>query len=144
MSVSVAIFVALTDSKPQPPAMKPILKDIKSIVALSSLLIGCASDCAGQSRALATLKGHTDQVWSVAFSQDGKRLASAGGSYRKPVGEVKVWDTTSGQEVIALKGHNAQALSVAFSRDGKRVAAARIPTCQQAKATICRLRCGTP
>ena len=36
-----------------------------------------------------TLKGHTGDVLSVAFSSDGKRLASAIGG-----GTVKVWDAT--------------------------------------------------
>ena len=47
-----------------------------------------------------TLKGHSNEVMSVAFSPDGKRLA---------VGErdetVKVWDARSGQEMLTLKGH---------------------------------------
>ena len=35
---------------------------------------------------------------SVAFSPDGKRLASA-----EPGGTVKVWDAGTGQEVLTLK-----------------------------------------
>jgi hypothetical protein len=43
---------------------------------------------------LLTLDGGADLVWGVAFSPDGKRLASCNGGVRdqdKP-GEVKVWD----------------------------------------------------
>lgn len=59
-----------------------------------------------------TLKGHNGLVWGVAFSADGKRLASAGWDHT-----VKVWDAMNGQETLTLKGHTNRVTSVAFSPD---------------------------
>ena len=64
-----------------------------------------------------TLKGHTAGVSSVAWSPDGKRLAT--GSYDKT---AKVWDAATGQELLTLKGHTGYVFSVAWSPDGKRLA----------------------
>ncbi len=47
--------------------------------------------------ALKTLSGHTDWVYAVALSPDGKRVAA--GSWN---GEVRVWDTASGNLVKAF------------------------------------------
>src|SRR5262249_25853084 len=43
---------------------------------------------------------HASRVWSVTFSPDGQRLASAGGREAHEKGEVKVWDLKTGQEAL--------------------------------------------
>ena len=56
----------------------------------------------------------------MAFSPDGKRLATAGGSGPGSMGgEIKVWDAETGQELHTLP---AGGFSVAFSPDGRRIA----------------------
>jgi WD40 repeat protein len=66
-----------------------------------------------------TLTGHSDGVVSVAFSPDGRRLASASRD-----GIVWVWDSATGLGVLTLTGHSQGVVSVAFSPDGWRLASA--------------------
>jgi WD40 repeat protein len=74
---------------------------------------------------LLTLKVNTGEHASLAFSPDGKRLASSSQPDGKigltGPGEVKVWDAQTGRELLTLKGHISAVNSVVFSPDGKRL-----------------------
>jgi WD40 repeat protein len=63
------------------------------------------------------LIGHSSWVYSVAFSPDGKYLASC--SQDKT---VKLWSIESQREVTTLQSHRSEVNSVAFSPDGKYLA----------------------
>ncbi len=64
-----------------------------------------------------TLKGHTGGVTAVAFSPDGKTLASASTD-----ATLKLWNVESGELRTTLTGHPGAVLCAAFSRDGKALA----------------------
>jgi len=57
--------------------------------------------------------GHTDLVWSVAISPNGRYALS--GSRDKT---LKLWNVSSGAEIRTFQGHTASVRSVAFSHDG--------------------------
>ena len=65
-------------------------------------------------RVTGLLRGHTGQVFSVAFSHDGARAVSGSGD-----GTVRLWDVKRREEVHCCRGHTERVFSVALSPDGK-------------------------
>jgi WD40 repeat protein len=67
-------------------------------------------------RQVSTFTGHnpTGRIWGMAFSPDGKRVATGGEG-----GVLKVWDASTGEELLNLSGHTSAVNGVGFSPDGK-------------------------
>jgi WD40 repeat protein/Flp pilus assembly protein TadD len=86
------------------PELESILKDAlhKSIQA---------------SRLRLVLRNHAGMVNGIAFSPNGRYIATASAD-----ATAKLWDATSGSDLVTFYGHTDEVSSVAFSPDGKRIA----------------------
>ena len=69
--------------------------------------------------AISAITGHTERVRSVAYSPDGTRIVTA--SFDNT---ARIWDATTGQQVMQLNGHADRLRYAAFSPDGLRVVTA--------------------
>jgi WD40 repeat protein/uncharacterized caspase-like protein len=89
--------------------MKPSLITLIVLISFAPAL--------AQKPELSVQTGHAAQVLSLAFTSDGKLLAS--GSVDKT---INLWDPATGNQLRALKGHTGTVGAVAFSPDDKLLA----------------------
>lgn len=68
---------------------------------------------------LLALTGHTGNVFSVAWSPDGRKIATASGDHT-----ARVWNSSSGSTLLSLTGHVDDVTSIAWSSDGSKIATA--------------------
>src|SRR6266702_3064805 len=68
-----------------------------------------------------TYSGHSNYVSTVAWSPDGKRIASGSGDHT-----VQVWDAPSGDHVLTYRGQSSDVTSLAWSPDGKNIVSGSI------------------
>lgn len=76
-------------------------------------------------KTLYVYRGHTNGVYAVDWSPDGKRIASGGGD-----NTVQVWDALTGAHVLIYRGHSSQVNSVNWSPNGKYIASSGDGTVQ--------------
>ncbi len=67
-------------------------------------------------RLIRTLK-HPDSVWSVAYSRNGKQIASGNRDH-----SVRLWDAQTGDLLHTLNGHTHPVYSVRYSPNGEQIA----------------------
>jgi WD40 repeat protein len=59
------------------------------------------------------------EMWALAWSPDGTRLATADAA-----GTAEVWDASTGAQLFVLEGHAGDVTDVSWSPDGTRLATA--------------------
>jgi WD40 repeat protein len=124
-----SIFEELKPVKPRRRLSKPaiiILGVLLVVIILFFSYTNVGSDAAFVSHFVTppkhfTYKGHTAYVSSVAWSPDGRYIASGSGDRT-----VQIWNASSGKLALTYRGHQTDVSALAWSKDGRYIASADI------------------
>ncbi len=81
------------------------------------------------------LAGHRAEAWTMAFSPDGKILAT-GSDDTGERATIRLWDPLSGKQLAGWKGHASMVSALAFSSDGRTLASASLDSRQPGPRNI--------
>ncbi|KAG1881927.1 quinon protein alcohol dehydrogenase-like superfamily [Suillus tomentosus] len=88
----------------------PNTKDNKSTIRIWNAMTG---------ELVATLEGHTDWVWCLVWTSDGKTLISGSSDC-----SIRTWNTSTWKQIALLEGHTYFVRSIAISPNGRILASA--------------------
>src|SRR5204862_42392 len=108
-------------SPPKTPAKGGISRRTL-LVGLAGIVVVAGGDITwwiltSHSSSLYTYRGHSDTVDAVAWSPDGRRIASGSSD-----GTAQVWNAADWCHVYTYRGHSDGVVAVAWSPDGRRIA----------------------
>jgi len=110
------------------PSRREVLRGLAGVMITLSLG-GCAQALSSSSApvptstprphgsVLASYRGHTDRVTSVAWSPYGKYIATGSAD-----ATVRMWDVATGQQIYVYRGHRASVNSIVWSPDSQQIA----------------------
>ncbi len=88
--------------------------------ALSAVALAGGADEAALPGLVTTLKGHSESIYAIAFTPDGRHVVTGSGDR-----SVKVWETATGKELktfAGTAGHQNLVLGISISPDGSLIA----------------------
>ncbi|MEG3987071.1 AAA-like domain-containing protein, partial [Microcoleus sp. S28C3] len=112
-------FQALLEALKAGQAFKQLDSSSETTKHIRGRVIAALQQAASAVKERNSLEGHSNSVRRVAFSPDGKTLASASSDHT-----IKLWNLQSQKPIATLTGHSNSVNSVTFSPDGLTLASA--------------------